>query len=156
MKNRDLVSSLFWMTFGILFLIGGLQHGLMRRGVPGPGFLPFFSGILLVLISFFVLIPALARKTCPEKTGEKPGFFPETGSLKRILMAIAALLVYGVAMEIAGYLLTTFIFMYFVAQLMESKKRLQILILALSTSIISYLLFVVLLEVQLPKGLLGI
>jgi putative tricarboxylic transport membrane protein len=144
------------MAFGSLFLIGGLQQGLMRRGVPGPGFLPFFSGILLVLISLFVLIPALGRKTGSGNKREQPQFFPETGSLKRILLAITALLVYGVAMEIAGYLLTTFIFMYFVAQLMESKKRGQILILALSTSIISYLLFVVLLEVQLPKGLLGI
>ena len=62
MKHRDLVSSIIWMALGGLFVVGALQQGLMRRGVPGPGFLPFFSGLALIFVSLFVLIPALGQR----------------------------------------------------------------------------------------------
>jgi putative tricarboxylic transport membrane protein len=151
MKNRDLLSSILWMALGALFVAGSLQQGLMRRGVPGPGFLPFFSGLALVFISLFVFIPALSRGI----KVEAGNFFPERDSLKKLLLALAALVAFGVAMEYAGYLLTTLFFMFFTARIMKPKGSRMILVLAVLTAVLTYLLFVVLLEVQLPKGLLG-
>ncbi len=151
MKQRDLVSSIIWMALGGLFVAGALQHGLMRKGVPGPGFLPFFSGLALIFFSLFVLIPALSRR-------EKPGtakFFPEPDSFRKLLFALVALLAFGTALEYGGYLLTTFLFMFFVARLMKPKGWRTTTIVALLTAVLSYMLFVVLLEVQLPKGPLG-
>jgi putative tricarboxylic transport membrane protein len=150
MKNRDLVSSIVWMALGCLFVVGALQLGLMRKGVPGPGFLPFLSGLALIFVSLFVLIPALRQ-------GEKAqgDFFPEPGSLRILLSALAALFAYGVALEYAGYLITTFLFMFFVSRLMEPKGWRTTTLIALLTAGLSYLLFVVLLEVQLPRGPLG-
>ena len=58
MRTRDLVSSLFWMGLGMAFLIGSLMQGLIRRGVPGPGFLPFLTGAALIVLSLMVFIPA--------------------------------------------------------------------------------------------------
>ena len=63
MKNRDLVSSLFWMGFGILFLIGAMVQGLIRRGIPGPGFVPFIVAAVLICLSLSVFFPALVKKT---------------------------------------------------------------------------------------------
>lgn len=150
MKNRDLFSSLFWMGFGVLFLIGALQQGLMRKGVPGPGFLPFISGIILISLSFMVLIPALGDEK--KKWGAK--FFPERDSWKKISFALLALFAYGVSLGYAGYLLTTFLFMLFIMRLLEPVIWRTVLIVALATAIFSYLLFVFLLEVQLPVGIL--
>jgi len=151
MKNRDLVSSVIWMVMGGLFVAGALQQGLMRRGVPGPGFLPFFSGLALIFVSLFVFIPALIRG----EKAEVGNFFPERDSFRKLLLALAALVAFGVAMEYAGYLLTTFLFMFFVIRIMEPKGWKIVGVLALLTAVLSYLLFVVLLEVQLPRGLLG-
>ena len=151
MKNRDLVSSIIWMGLGGLFVIGALQQGLMRRGVPGPGFLPFFSGLALIFVSLFVLIPALVQR---EKAGGSD-LFQERGSLRKFLLALVALFAFGVAMGYLGYLLTAFLFMIYTARLVEPKGWRTITLLALFTAVLSYLLFVVLLEVQLPKGLLG-
>jgi putative tricarboxylic transport membrane protein len=151
MKNRDLVSSIVWMALGGLFVAGALQQGLMRRGVPGPGFLPFFSGIALIFISLFVLIPALRTR----ETAVKVAFFPERDSFRKVLLALVALVAFGIAMEYAGFLMTTFFFMLFVTRIMEPKGWRLVTVLAFLTAILSYLLFVVLLEVQLPKGLLG-
>jgi hypothetical protein len=151
MKNRDLVSSIVWMALGGLFVVGALQQGLMRKGVPGPGFLPFLSGLALIFVSLFVLIPALGQR------GKAAGgdFFPEPGSLRKLLSALAALFAFGVALEYAGYLITTFLFMFFTARLIEPKGWRTTTLMALLTATLSYLLFVVLLEVRLPQGPLG-
>jgi putative tricarboxylic transport membrane protein len=151
MKNRDLVSSIIWMALGGLFVVAALREGLIRKGVPGPGFLPFLSGLALMFVSLFVLVPALSQK----EKDESSDFFPQPDSLRKFLFAIAALFAFGVAMEYAGYLFTTFLFMFFMARLMEPKGWRTTTLLALLTAVLSYLLFVVLLEVQLPKGLLG-
>jgi putative tricarboxylic transport membrane protein len=152
MKNRDLVSSIVWMTLGGLFVVGALMEGLMRRGVPGPGFLPFFTGLALIFVSLFVFIPALRRKT---KSADG-GLFPEPGSLRKLLSAVTALFAFGIALEYLGYLITTFLFMFFVARLMEPKGWRTTTLMALLTAILSYLLFMVLLEVQLPIGPFGL
>jgi putative tricarboxylic transport membrane protein len=150
MKNRDIVSSIIFMALGGLFVAGALQEGLMRRGVPGPGFLPFLSGLALMFVSLFILIPALVRR----EKAESSAFFPERDSLKKLLLALVALFAFGIAMEYVGYLLTTFLFMLFMARLVEPKGWRTITLMALLTAVLSYVLFVVLLEVQLPKGLL--
>lgn len=151
MRQRDLVSSIIWMALGGLFVIGALQNGLMRKGVPGPGFLPFFSGLALIFISFFVFIPALRQNGRDKKSA----FFPERDSFRKLVLALAALFAFGIVMELGGYLLTTFLFILFMARLMEPKSWRTTILLALLTAVLSYTLFVVLLEVQLPKGLLG-
>jgi putative tricarboxylic transport membrane protein len=151
MKNRDLVSSIIWMALGGVFVVGALQQGLMRKDVPGPGFLPFLSGIALMVISLFVLIPALLKG----KKDQGSDLFPTRQSFKKLLFAIAALFGFGIALEYLGYLLTTFLFMLSIARLIEPKGWWTTTLVAFLTAALSYLLFVVLLEVQLPKGPLG-
>jgi putative tricarboxylic transport membrane protein len=156
MKNRDLHSALFWTAFGALFLVGALQQGLMRKGVPGPGFLPFISGILLICLSLMVLVPALRRKNLGEEGTEGKKFFPERDSLRKISLALIALFTFGLSLGFVGYLITTFLFMLFIMRLIKPIPWRTIFITALATVIFSYLLFVVLLEVPLPEGILGL
>ena len=78
----------------------------------------------------------------------------ERGSFTKILLAVGALVAYGIVIEYAGFFLTTLFFMLFALRLKETRWRF-ITSLALLTAVVSYLLFVVLLELQLPKGLLG-
>ncbi len=151
MKNRDLVSSVVCIVLGGLFVAGALQQGLMRRGVPGPGFLPFFSGLALVFVSLFVLIPALGQR----EEAESRDFFPERDSFRKLLLAAVALVAFGATIEYAGYLLTTFFFIFFVTRIMEPRGWRTATVLAFVTAVMSYLLFVILLKVQLPEGLLG-
>jgi putative tricarboxylic transport membrane protein len=151
MKKRDLVSSVVWMVMGALFTAGALQQGLMRKGVPGPGFLPFISGLALIFISLFVLIPAL-RRSAQEKGIP---FFPEKDSCKKIFLALAALFAFCFALLYAGYIITTLCFMFLMARIMEPRSWKTSALVAFLTSVLTYILFVVLLEVQLPQGPFG-
>jgi len=151
MRKRDVISSLIWMSLGGLFMAGAWQQGLMRRGVPGPGFLPFFSGLALVLVSLAVLLPALLR--AGEAT--QAGLFPGRDGLRRVVGGLAALFAFGIALDHLGYLISTFLFMLVLAQLVERSHWGKAAILASLTAGLSYVLFVVLLEVQLPTGYFG-
>ena len=105
----------------------------------------------MIFVSLFVLIPALSQR----EKDKSSDFFPERDSFRKLLFALVALFAFGIALEYVGYLLSTFLFMFFIARLMEPKGWRTTALLALLTAVLSYVLFVVLLEVQLPKGLLG-
>jgi putative tricarboxylic transport membrane protein len=153
MRNRDILSSLVGLGIGILFLIGSLREGLFRKGIPGPGFLPFITALFLIALSLMIFFPALAAKGKEKEKAEI--FFPEKDSLPKVLLGLAALSLYGIALDYLGYLATTFLFLMFTSKIMEREKWKGPLVLALFTAVGSYLLFVVLLQVQLPKGILG-
>jgi hypothetical protein len=154
MKNRDVLSSLVGLGVGFLFIAGSLHEGLFRKGIPGPGFLPFFTALILIALSSMVLFSALFGR---KEKGEKPSenFFPEKDSFSKLLLALSGLSVYGIALEYIGYMGATFLFLILTSRILERKKWKGPLFLAASTALLSYLLFVVLLEVQLPRGFFG-
>ena len=154
MRNREILSSLVGLGLGFLFLIASLREGLFRKGVPGPGFLPFITALILMGLSLMVFFPALGKKRGAGETVEK--FFPEKDSFKKIFLGLGALFLYGISLEYLGYIVTTVLFLAFTFRLMEKEKWKGPLLFAVSTAFLTYLLFVVLLEVQLPKGILGI
>jgi putative tricarboxylic transport membrane protein len=154
MRKRDILSSLVWLGLGLLFMIASLREGLFRKGIPGPGFLPFITALALIALSLMVFLPAVNRKK-EERDEKVEKFFPEKDSFKKIALGLMALFLYGMALEYIGYIVTTILFMVFTFRLMEREKWKGPLLFAVSTAVISYLLFVVLLEVQLPGGFLG-
>jgi len=153
MRRRDIWSSLVWLGVGIAYLVGSLGAGLFRKGIPGPGFLPFIIALSLIVLSFMVFFPALSRKK--DDAIEVEDFFPEKESFKKVLFGLIALFAYGFALEYTGYIIATFVFMIFTSRIMERGKWTGPLIMAVLTAVLSYLLFVSL-EVQLPRGVLGI
>ena len=152
MSKHDIESSLVWMGLGILFIIGSLKQGLFRRGIPGPGFLPFIVAIILVGLSLMIFIPALIKKVEVQTTKEIT--YLEKHTFKRISLAIFALFAYAISLKNMGYVLTTFLFMLFMPRILESIGWVKIFFLALLTAIFSYYLFFEL-EVQLPQGIFG-
>lgn len=153
MKNRNLISSLFWIGVGIIFCIGAKKLGLFGEG-PGAGLFPFIVSIILICLSVMVLIPAIMKQRRKKVITEK--FFPEKDSLKKVLSSVLALFIYQMALEPLGYLITTFLFMIFLLKFIEPQKWIKNLIVAFLTTLSSYTIFVILLKVRLPKGIFQI
>jgi hypothetical protein len=150
MKNRDLISALFWLGFGAVFTIGGLIQGLVRQGIPGPGSLPFIVGLILMGLSAILLGQAFFQKP-----GPKENFFPQSDSLKKIALALVGIFIYGFFLKTLGFTLTTFIFLGFVLRFIGYEKWTAVFLFSLCTAVFSYLLFTAL-QVDLPKGILGL
>ena len=150
MKNRDLISGLFWMGFGAVFAIGGLQQGLVRQGIPGPGSLPLIVGLISIGLSLVLVVQALPKESAPSKK-----FFPEKSSLRKLILALVSIVGYGLLLKSIGFMATTFLFLLFVQALIGREKWVTALSFSLLTAVLSYLLFTAL-QVELPRGILGI
>jgi hypothetical protein len=154
MKNRDILSSLFWIGFGILFCIGAVQNGIMLSpGVPGPGCLAFIVGSVLIGLSFLVLVPALFK--IKDLLGNQEKFFPQNDSLRKLLIALLSLLAYALVLEPFGFFTTTFLFLILVLRLIEPQRWAIVFSFALVTTCLAYALFAAL-KVELPRGVWGI
>ena len=151
-RDRDVTSSLFWILTGILFCIGGFHYGIRRSGIPGPGFLPFVTGLLLVALSLALLISRLLnRRDTAGSIGEP---MPRGEAFRRILIVLGALCLYVVLLEPLGFPLTTFLFMVLALRL-EPRRWTFILPAAIVATAFFFFLFKVLLRVPLPPGILG-
>jgi putative tricarboxylic transport membrane protein len=151
-RDRDVTSSLFWSLVGILFCIGGVHYGLRRSEIPGPGFLPFVTGLILVALSLILLLSRLVSKRDGGDLAEEP--MPRGEALKRILQALGALCLYVLILEPLGFAMTTFLFMVGILRL-EPRRWTFIIPAALGATAFFFLLFKVFLRVPLPPGILG-
>jgi hypothetical protein len=69
-----------------------------------------------------------------------------------MVLTVFALLVYAWTMEYAGFLISTFFFLAFLLRFIEPQRWSVVLLGALLTSSVSFLIFEVLLQCQLPRG----
>lgn len=151
-RDRDVKSSLFWALIGILFCIGGFHYGIRRSGIPGPGFLPFVTGIILVALSLILLISRFLDRG--GRAGPKEEPMPGGLALSRILIVLGALCLYVLILEPLGFMVTTFLFMIVLLRL-EPRKWMFILLVSIGATAFFFVLFKVLLRVPLPSGLLA-
>jgi putative tricarboxylic transport membrane protein len=156
MKHRVPTDGLVWVILGIGMCIGSVKLKLGDFHIPGPGFLPFLSGVSLGIFGLILTFSAALAKPGEgeEATYEKSQAKWNWKKFLNPLITLLILLAYLVLLEPLGFILTTFICLLFWFKLSEPKKWLMPLILSVSTSVLSYLLFSVWLQCQFPKGLL--
>ena len=146
MKVSDVGSSLFLMTLGgvMAWQAEKLSIGTAHR--PGPGFFPFYLGLLLVGVSLIVFFQGLKQRPGEAETGIKRG---------RVFLALTAVFIYAFIIELAGYLLSTFFLMLLLLRMMVRKGWWFAPLISLVIPLGSYVLFKIWLQVLLPRGVLG-
>src|SRR4030042_4389402 len=105
MKKRDIGSGLVCFGRGAVISFYAVSYGLGGAGTPGPGFLPFLTGLALVVLSLSQVI-SIWRKEKPESHGKTEKFFPEAGSGRRIFLFLFAAFGYAVVLEHLGFVLS--------------------------------------------------
>ncbi len=58
---RDLVSGLFWLAVAIFAAVQGLSLNLGSLNRPGPGFFPFWGGVVLGVLSVVLIVRSFRR-----------------------------------------------------------------------------------------------
>ena len=153
-KNRDVLSSLVCIGIGILFCIGSVKFGDIRAGFPSAGFFPFITGVILAFLALIQVVGVFTAGKAGEDKAED--FFPQQDSVKRLLITLAILFLYAIALEYVGFLITNFLFMVLLLRGLEPQGWKTVLVTAFLTSISCYVLFDILLKVPVPRGILGI
>jgi putative tricarboxylic transport membrane protein len=154
MKKVELISSLAWMSTGLIFLIGSTAFGLGELSEPGPGFFPFLMSISLIFFSLIHFFGSLKKdEASPLPLNQK--FWPQMKYLIRILLIIFLVFVYILAMNPLGFVLTTFLFMFVLLKYIEPRRLRAVFLIAGLTTGLAYAVFDLWLRVNLPKGFLG-
>jgi hypothetical protein len=149
--KKDLGSSLFWIASAALIILSSLRLQLGEPQNPGPGFLPFLVGILLLILSVALLFRSL-RESKIKESGQ-----PQPSAQKfKLFATVGALLIFALAFPHLGFLLTTIPLMIFLPRVVGDLKWRTSLLIGISTSVGMYLLFKVWLKVQFPAGLWGL
>jgi putative tricarboxylic transport membrane protein len=146
--KRAAVAWLFFVCFAIVAFYQAAKLPFGRTNVPGAGFFPSVLAAILALISVIGLFAAL-------RGGESESHEARL-VLKKILLTVTALLAFALMFEHVGYLVTTFLFVAFVLRAVEGRSWAQAGAVGLSASLVSYIIFGLLLGAPLPAGFLRV
>jgi putative tricarboxylic transport membrane protein len=142
------------MGLGIALTIGSYKLKLGSLHTPGPGLMPFLLGIALSLCSLPILIrafPMVMRKSRETDEDIWSGIH-----FKKLILVVGSLMGYTVLLERVGYVVTAFFVLVILFKTVESQRWSLVVVLSVLSVISTYILFVVILNVQLPSGLLRI
>ena len=128
-----------------------LKYGFGSLSEPGVGFITFFAGAILALLSLLLFFSSFREK-------EKPADLRDLWAgldVKKVLYVLMLLVVYPVLLRPVGFPLSTFILLFLLFRVKGSYGIWTTLLASFFVTAVSYLVFQVWLQVQLPRGILG-
>lgn len=147
MGHSDRVSSLFFLCFGLFVLfytLTTLPIGTLHD--PQAGFFPLLVGFVLTVVSAVMVFRAFREKRI------KPLQF---GNLwKKVLLSAIGIILYVFFLEEGGFLLCTFLFVFFYLKGIERVGWVPSLVFTISTVFFTYFSFSYLLGIPLPQGII--
>ena len=143
--GKDVASALFWLVVSIFVVVQGFALRLGGLSRPGPGFFPFWGGLILAALSLILLAGALRRRGTLSFAGVR---WP------KLLLVVAALLGYLLLLERLGFATVTALFLLVLFRL-EGKGWAWSVAVSVLGAVSCYALFHVWLKTQLPAGPFG-
>jgi putative tricarboxylic transport membrane protein len=136
-KKYHIIPTLFWLGLSLFVMTFSLRLGLRGFHNPGPGLAPFVLGLLLLLISLYVLIISLLKKG---RGNETPGEGQSRTNYGKIGFVLVALFAYSFLLERLGFLMTTWIFLFLLFRSM-GNRWITTLVASTSTVLATYFVF---------------
>jgi putative tricarboxylic transport membrane protein len=144
MKER--IVSIGILVFALVYLAGSIALKVGTRAQPGAGLFPAAVAFSLLAISAFHAWRTF-RRTAEKDEGHSWTQLAPAG-------IAAALVVYPILLKTMSFLLSTFIVLFVLFQLLRFKTTLISLLTALFTTILSFIIFTGLLGVVVPSGVM--
>ena len=140
------IMGMILFALGIFVCYQGIDLSVGRPSQPGPGFVPFGLGCVLVVLAAIFLYQSSHRRE-----ERRPSSFP--ANYRRTILAVGALCFYALIVGAVGYIFTTFLLFVIWLAWIERKSWAQTLSLA-CLAVVAVYFFNTLFSVQLPSGLL--
>lgn len=142
-KVFDRYSSIAFMVIGIFFILESRKISSSAYGSNvGSDIFPTILGSILILLSIRLFYETF--QYVDHENGK------ETLDYKRFLIILVSAVLYALFIETAGFIITTFLFLFISFQVMERKNVLKSALIAAFFSCGVYYLFVEVLEGSLP------
>ncbi|MGH7772606.1 MAG: tripartite tricarboxylate transporter TctB family protein [Candidatus Binatia bacterium] len=149
MSRADRWAGAVFLLLGILVVIETHRLDYGSGYGAGPGFFPFWLGGTIALLGAILLLKALRRPNATEEDSV------QATQWRKKIIAYGALLAFVLTVEIVGFITGFALLFAFLLVVIEREGWLRSILAALTAGAGLYLLFVRLLQVKLPSGLLG-
>ena len=148
----DKVSSMFWMIFSIIIIYASYKLRIGSLDKPGPGLLPFLSGLILFGVSVRVFLRGGINGS-EQKVTRIRQLWQGLNWPKAVIVTIA-LVLYTFILTRLGFLLSTILLLIFLFRAIDPVRWVVSVGGAFIASFISFAVFVLWLKVQLPRGMI--
>ena len=146
--KKELIIATFWLLLALYLTVAAYQLGLGVGVRPGPGFFPFGAAIAIGLIALIRLL-RLRREKPPATLATSDSEW------RKIACIVVGMAADSFFLESLGFVLCTFLLMAFYLQIVALQRWQLSLGFAFSVALLAHLFFDVLLNAQLPRGLLA-
>ncbi len=148
-RRGDLLSGAFCLACAVGLCWRSVQLGLGRVSDPGPGFTIFLAAAALALLSLLLVLSSLGRR---DSGNERAQDAIRWGKIALILLS---LVVYGIILKTAGFVLATFLLVVLFLKVFERKRWPVALLWGAGMAAGTYAVFELWLQARLPAGLWG-
>lgn len=138
------IFKLFLLVVSCIYLTMAFKFSMFSNGIPGSGFLPQVIGLILVLLTAVDLVKSF-------KDSSKENF--DLRHFKELILLILFCSMYVFLFNIIGALLSTVLFTGIVLFIFNKGKLKQNIIISILVPGLIFLMFEVLLQTGLPKGI---
>ena len=152
-KQRDLVTSVLFLAFGIFFFTQALGVKHKIESDVGSGYVPAFIGICMIIVCVAKLIITLTRHDPLDNKKVN-----DDSSTKGGVVTIAIILIYMLLFEPVGFILSSILFLFALMNWFannENRKPVLFAIISVALPIAVSALFCYVIKMPLPKGIIG-
>lgn len=153
MKKADRIYGVIGLGLALWSYLESTRLQYMTEFTPGPGFFPFWVGVVLALLSSYLIIDTYIRKP-NEKDNKK--ILPEKHMLYRVGFIMLMLVIVRYTMSFLGFPLTLTLFAATILLILEHYSILKSVCLGIAYSAVTWFIFEYMLSMGFPKGFLGI
>ena len=150
MSRSDRYASLFFLALAAFICQQSMGIGVGTLGQPRPGLLSFGAGAGMGLLALVFLIGTFLKA----QAGSEPSGEAERGSHTSTVAISLSLFVYTIAVNWLGFVLATLMFVFFLFRIVETESWWRSLLKGILVTAGNYLVFVIWLGINLPKGVL--
>ncbi len=141
-NQRDFGAGVMYMVIGLFFTIVATQYQMGTAAKMGPGYFPFFLGILMTLLGLLVLVKSLRATAAIESI---PKF-----NWRIIGLITGSVILYGLLLSTMGFVVAVFVLVFMSASASHEFHWKGTLINAVFLVIFTYSVFVLGLKLQFP------
>lgn len=150
-SQKDFFSGVMFTAVGVAFAWGATGYNIGDAARMGPGYFPLMLGIVLGLVGLGIIFGSLVVET---EDGEKIG----SAAWKPLIFIIGSNVVFGICLggipkldiPSLGLIIGIYALTFIASLAGEEHKNKEVIVLATVLAVLSYLAFIVLLNLQFP------
>lgn len=144
------LGGLFWLGISVFVCFESLKSDIGRIHSPGPGFFPFWSAAVLGSFSIALIIYSTVKRDLRIRLED----IWRGCQWGKVVAILCSLFIYPLLLQKLGFLIMTFVLMFLATSAID-RPRLRHGIAAIIIVAGSYIVFDLMLDVKLPRGVLG-